>query len=293
MENKSRNETLLTLLFSLISLIGIGLVGWKFLGCQEQPMESKVLFVFITFLIGAFIFRWIQRKSATDRLKNWTREAIEWSDTGVSAVVLAFLIMAFVIQAFKIPSGSMIPTLLIGDHLFVNKFIYGTQVPFTQKKLWNLKKVKRFDVIVFLCPPEALNEEDRKKGIKKDFIKRAIGFSGDTIEIKNKVLYINGEKVQDLHAHFLHPTFFPKPYLWQSQEDYQKGWERGDFAYLPPEAVRDNFGPIKVPENHIFVMGDNRDGSFDSRFWGPLHEKYLKGKAWAIYWPIKRVRALH
>lgn len=293
MENKARREILLTILFSFISLIGIGLVGWKFLGCQEQPMESKVLFVFITFLMGAFIFRWIQRKSATDRLKNWTREAIEWSDTGVSAVVLAFLIMAFIVQAFKIPSGSMQPTLLIGDHLFVNKFIYGTQVPFTLKKLWHLKEVKRFDVVVFLCPPEALNEEDRKKNVKKDFIKRAIGFAEDTIEIKNKTLYINGENVNDLHAHFLHPTIYPKPFLWQSQEDYQRLWERGDFAYLPPEAVRDNFGPIKVPENHIFVMGDNRDGSFDSRFWGPLDEKYIKGKAWTIYWPLKRIRAIH
>ncbi len=292
MEDPSKKDIGLTTLFIIFSLIGIGLVSWKFLGSMEQPMESKVLFVFITFLVGSFLFRWIQRKSKGDRLKDWTQEAIEWSDTGISAVVLAFLIMSFVVQAFKIPSGSMQPTLLIGDHLFVNKFIYGSQIPFTQKKLWDFKAVKRQDVVVFLCPPEALGEDDRKKNIKKDFIKRAIGFPGDTIEIKNKVLYINGKPSDDPHAHFMHPIIYPKPYLWQSKADYQRGWERGDFAYLPPEAVRDNFGPVQVPPDHIFVMGDNRDGSFDSRFWGPLDKKYLKGKAWAIYWPLTRMRAI-
>ncbi|MBI1979619.1 MAG: signal peptidase I [Elusimicrobia bacterium] len=225
-------------------------------------------------------------------MERWTREAIEWSDTAISAILLSFLIMAFILQAFKIPSGSMQPTLQIGDHLFVNKFIYGSQLPFTQKKLWNFKEVKRFDVIVFLCPPQALSEEERKENLKKDFIKRAIGLPGDTVQIKDKVLIINGEKVSDTRAHFFLPTIYPRPNLWRTQEDYQKSWEKGDFVYLPVEAVRDNFGPVRVPAGHIFVMGDNRDGSFDSRFWGPLPEKYLKGKAWLVYWPFSRMQMI-
>jgi len=286
--NSERRDKLLSWLFWTIALTAVGIIGWKFFGSQDQPMEIKILSVFFSFIFCAFAFRWIGKKSQNPRLERWTAEAIEWSDTGISAVFLAFVVMAFVLQAFKIPSGSMHPTLLIGDHLFVNKFIYGTQVPFTLKKLWNLKNVKRFDVIVFLCPPPALSEEDRKAKVKKDFIKRAIGLPGDLIEIKNKILYVNGEKADEIHAYFLHSSTYPKPSLWRSQEQYQSSWENGEFVYLPSEAVRDNFGPVKIPQKHFFVLGDNRDGSFDSRFWGPLPERYLKGKAWLVYWPLKR-----
>lgn len=296
MENLNRTEkkenVFLNWFFWTIALTSIGFIGWKFFSSQEQPMETKILFVFFTFLLCAFIFRWIRNKSSGGRLERWTNEAIEWSDTGVSAVLLAFFIMAFIVQAFKIPSGSMQPTLLIGDHLFVNKFIYGTQIPFTLKKIWHYKEVKRYEVVVFLCPPTALSEEERKNEVKKDFIKRAIGLPGDLIEIKNKVVYLNGEKMADPNARFIHDTVFKKPQLWKSNEDYQKKWEKGEFVYLPVEAVRDNFGPIKVPENSFFVMGDNRDGSFDSRFWGPLDEKYMKGRAWLVYWPFNRFRII-
>ena len=154
---ENNNESFLILLFWLLSFCGLGIIGWKFFACQEEPMETKVIYVFSTFLAASFLFRWIRKKSSGVKIEKWTREAIEWSDTGVSAVLLAFLIMAFLIQAFKIPSGSMRPTLEIGDHLFVNKFIYGTQIPFTSKKLWDFKQVKRFDVVVFLCPLNALS----------------------------------------------------------------------------------------------------------------------------------------
>lgn len=282
------NNKTLNALFWLVVSTAFALVGWKFFGSQDQPMESKILFVFITFVFCAGTFRWIRKRNTDERLERWSAEAIEWSDTGISAVLLAFFIMAFVMQAFKIPSGSMIPTLLIEDHLFVNKFVYGTQLPFTTKKLWTLKKVQRYDVVVFLCPPTALSQPERKEGVKKDFIKRAIGLPGDVIEIKNKMLFINGQKWDDPRAYFMHSSTFTALKFWKSPEDYQKAWEKGEFAYLPTEAIRDNFGPIKVPEHHFFVMGDNRDGSFDSRFWGPLDEKYLKGKAWLVYWPFNR-----
>ena len=283
----------LDFLFWAVSGSAIAVIGWKFFGSQEQPMETKILTVFLTFSLCALIFRWIRKKTAGDRLTRLANEAIEWSDTGISAVFLAFIIMAFILQAFKIPSGSMQPTLLIGDHLFVNKFVYGTQVPFTLKKLWNFKDVKRSDVVVFLCPPNALSEEDRKHDVKKDFIKRAIGLPGDVIEVRNKVLHVNGVKVDDPQAHFGQPFIFPRLNLWKTKEEYQRNWQNGEFVFLPTEAVRDNFGPVTVPEKSIFVLGDNRDGSFDSRFWGPLPAKYLKGRAWVVYWPIKRFKAIH
>lgn len=290
---ENNKESSLIFLFWLLTLCGIGIIGWKFFASQEEPMETKVIYVFSAFLAASFLFRWIRKKSSGVNLERWTREAIEWSDTGVSAVLLAFFIMAFLIQAFKIPSGSMRPTLEIGDHLFVNKFIYGTQIPFTSKKLWNFKEIKRFDVVVFLCPPNALSEEERKKGVKKDFIKRAVGLPGETVEIKNKTLYVNGKKMDDIHAHFLHSTIYPKAKFYEQEAEVQKIWENGEFIYLPAEAIRDNFGPVKVPEKHFFVLGDNRDGSFDSRFWGPLPEKQLKGRAWLLYWPFNRLKIIH
>lgn len=280
-------------LFWLLAAIGLGIIGWKFFGAQDEPMEQKILIVFSTFLMGAVLFRWLLKDAQDERLKAWGREAIEWSDTGISAVLLAFVIMSFIVQAFKIPSGSMIPTLQIGDHLFVNKFHYGSQVPFTLKKFWHYKDAKRNDVVVFLCPPQALSQEEREAGVQKDFIKRAIGLAGDTVEIRNKVVYVNGEPFEDPHKFIGQEVIYPKPQFWSSEEEYQQAWQRGEFVYLPAEAIRDNFGPITVPQNSIFVMGDNRDGSFDSRFWGPLPEKYLKGKAWLLYWPLPRWRQIH
>ncbi len=289
MENKNKA---LKFIFWVVTTLALGVIFYKFFGDLEQPMEWKILTVFITFSICAFLYRVLRKKSTEDQLTRWTDEAIEWSDTGVSAVSLAFVIMAFVLQAFKIPSGSMIPTLLVGDHLFVNKFIYGPQVPFTLKRIKKFKEVQRYDVVVFLCPPAGLSESDRRDGIKKDFIKRCIGLPGDTIEIKDKALYINGQKADDAHGTFNQPAIYPRVALFKTKEEYQAQWEKGEFAHVQTELIRDNFGPVKVPEKHFFVLGDNRDGSYDSRFWGPLPEEYLKGRAWLLYWPLNRIKLI-
>ena len=282
-----KNSKALKFSFWLVAAGALFVIFRKFFGDIEQPMESKILTVFIIFIFCAAFFRWVRKKSTDAQLNRWTAEAIEWSDTGISAVFLAFLVMAFIVQAFKIPSGSMKPTLLIGDHLFVNKFIYGPQIPFTRKRIFKVKDIRRFDVIVFLCPPQGLSEEDRAAKLKKDFIKRCVGLPGDTVEIRDKVLFINGEKVEDLHASLIDPIVYPKINLAKTPEDYQAAWEIGRLAYVQMQWIRDNFGPVKVPENSYFVLGDNRDGSFDSRFWGPLPEEYIKGKAWLVYWPLK------
>jgi len=173
----------------------------------------------------------------------------EYSEAFVVAVILAILIRALFVQAFKIPSGSMIPTLLIGDQILVNKFIYGIRVPFTDERWPRFKDPQHGDVIVFVYP------EDRTK----DFIKRVVGVGGDTVEIRNKQVYVNGKPENNPHARYGPNT-------------------------IDPTGKRDNMPPVKVPEGHLFVMGDNRDQSHDSRWWGFVPASDVKGEAFLIYY---------
>jgi signal peptidase I len=183
----------------------------------------------------------------------------EYAEAIITALLLALIIRAYIIQAFKIPSGSMIPTLVIGDHILVTKFIYGTKIPFSDKSILVFKQPGKGDIIVFKYPEDP----------KKDFIKRVVATGGDTLEERNKIIYVNGKEVTEPFAY--HGDSFVRP--------------RGD--------PRDNFGPLIVPENKVFVMGDNRDQSFDSRYWGFVDIKAIKGKALIIYWswdPGNRLR---
>jgi len=167
------------------------------------------------------------------------------------AVVLALFIRTFIVQAFKIPSPSMVETLLIGDHILVNKFIYGVKVPFLDKTIIPLKEPKRGDIVVFKFPGDP----------SIDYIKRTIGIAGDIIEIRNKRIFVNNEPDDGGYAIFQDPRVLS--------------------GNIQP---RDNFGPVTVPEDSLFVMGDNRDHSYDSRFWGFVDLKAVKGKAFLIYW---------
>jgi signal peptidase I len=176
---------------------------------------------------------------------------IEYLEAIIIAILIAFFIRTFVVQAFKIPSGSMKPTLLIGDHLLVNKFIYGVKIPFVRKTMVSISDPKRGDVVVFIYP------EDHSK----DFIKRVIGVSGDTIEIRNKKIFLNGLPYNDAHGVYVDDFIIP--------------------GSIQP---RDNFGPFTVPKDALFTMGDNRDQSYDSRFWGVVDKKDVLGKAMIIYW---------
>jgi signal peptidase I len=175
----------------------------------------------------------------------------EYLEAAAIAVLLALFIRTFVVQAFKIPSGSMEPTLLIGDHILVSKFIYGIKLPFTEKTLIPLSDPKRDDVVVFIYPVDRT----------KDFIKRVIGLPGETIEIRNGKIYINGKIYDDKFG------------------QYTPSEVKGT-----PPGGGNPFGPVTVPDNHIFVMGDNRDHSYDSRFWGFVPAKSVKGKAFIVYW---------
>ncbi len=171
----------------------------------------------------------------------------EFTKAIVSALILAFVIRATVVQAYKIPSGSMIPTLLIGDHLLANKFIYGEKVPFLNKKLFVFRKPERGDIVIFPCPVDP----------GKNFIKRVVAVEGDAVEERNKQLFINGNPVSE-------------PYV-QYTDNFMS-------------VQRDNFGPYLVPHNKVFVMGDNRDHSYDSRYWGYVDIDNIKGEAFIVYW---------
>jgi signal peptidase I len=187
------------------------------------------------------------KKIKEEKKKSALRENIE---AILVAVVLALFIRTFVVQAFKIPSGSMLNTLQIGDHILVNKFIYGVKLPFLQTTVIPVSEPKRGDIVVFKFPVDP----------SKDFIKRVIAVEGDTVEITDKHVYVNGQLQQNDYAIHLDPHI-----------------QRLD-------KNRDNFGPVTVPKNSIFVMGDNRDFSFDSRFWGFVDLKDVKGEAFIIYW---------
>lgn len=258
----------------------------------NQSMEFKLLAAsVILFVIAKYVGAQLKKRKGEP--SKTAKEAHEWLETGWSAVLIASFIMYFFIQAFKIPSGSMRDTLLEGDHLFVNKFIYGLHVPLSEgKRLVQFKKVQRKDIIVFKCPPAALSNTEKMEFVQKDFIKRCMAFGGDVVEIKNKKLYVNGELMDEPYVKFADRMSYPAVKIFPNSNYYQRAWESGQFANLSPDIVRDNFGPVVVPAGHYFAIGDNRDRSFDSRFWGPLPDKNLKGRALVLYWPLSRLRLI-
>ncbi|MDO9288857.1 MAG: signal peptidase I [Thermodesulfovibrionales bacterium] len=184
-------------------------------------------------------------------MKSKKRLLWEYTEAIITALILALLIRAYVIQAFKIPSGSMIPTLVIGDHILVNKFLYGTKIPFSETMVLEFTKPEKGNIIVFKYPEDPT----------RDFIKRIIAVEGDVVESKNKTIYVNGK---------------------QTSEPYTQHTDNS----IRPMGIepRDNFGPLIVPRNKFFVMGDNRDQSYDSRYWGYVDRKDIKGKALILYW---------
>lgn len=184
------------------------------------------------------------------KAKSSLRENIE---AVIIAIMIALFIRTFLVQAFKIPSGSMLETLQIGDQILVNKFIYGVKIPFTDGKILIPVKIpEKGDIVVFKYPEDP----------SKDFIKRVIAIGGDTLEIINKKLYVNDTPVED------------EPYAVYKTRDIIPG----------KYSTRDNLKKIRVPKNKLFVMGDNRDNSHDSRFWGFVDLKAVKGEAFMIYW---------
>lgn len=207
----------------------------------------------------------------------------EYTEAFVIAVILALIIRAYVVQAFKIPSGSMIPTMLVGDHILANKFMFGLKLPFLDSRFLIFRQPKRGDIIVFSFPRNREKAECRSTAKNmlhragnvlhtgnpsylfqddcRDFIKRVVGVGGDRIEIRNKTVYVNDLSLDE-------------PYTIHRDTQVED----------PGQTPRDHFGPVTVPRNQFFVMGDNRDQSYDSRFWGFVDMEDIKGKAFIIYW---------
>ena len=188
----------------------------------------------------------------------------EYLEMLVGAIILALFVRAFVFQAFKIPTGSMEPNLLIGDHLLVDKLVFSPSLGFLEDALLAKRAIARGDVLVFKFPEDPT----------RDFIKRVIGLPGETFEIQDKQVLINGTAIEEKYAHFLEPP------IKKTDPEY------GFFA----EDTRDNFGPKKIPPGHLMMMGDNRDNSRDSRFWGTLPISQVKGRAVVVYWSYEASR---
>jgi signal peptidase I len=182
--------------------------------------------------------------------------AREYFESIVVAVLLALFIRTFVVQAFKIPTGSMEPNLLVGDHLLVNKFVFAPAATALERMLLPMRDIRRGDIIVFKFPEEP----------ERDFIKRVVGLPGDSVELKSRQVFINGKLIEEPYAHYLFPVSDGE------SESYD---------------VRAKYGPVTVPARHYFMMGDHRDNSQDSRYWGFLPEHYIKGRALTIYWSFE------
>jgi signal peptidase I len=184
----------------------------------------------------------------------------EYAESIVIAVILALFVRTWIVQAFKIPTGSMENNLLIGDHLLVNKFVFGPTIGTVDRALLPIRNIRRGDVVVFKYP----DEPDR------DFIKRVIGLPGETLEMRAKKIYIDGKPLDEPYVHFLQPA--------------------SDAQEITRFDMREQYGPVTVPADQYFVMGDNRDNSQDSRYWGFLPGHYVKGRALMIYWSYESGR---
>jgi signal peptidase I len=187
----------------------------------------------------------------------------EYFELIVETAVFVFFVMTFVVQAFQIPTGSMEPTLLVGDFLLVNKLVYSAPVLPVEKYILPRREIRRRDIVVFKYPER----------LSQDFVKRVIGLEGEKIEIKNKQVYVNDQPLAESY---------------KVHNDTQVFAKNGFYRY--DDTIRDNFGPVVVPPGHYFVMGDNRDNSYDSRYWSFLPRDNIKGKPWVIYFSYRAER---
>jgi signal peptidase I len=199
-------------------------------------------------------------KDAKNKKKREKSVFREYFELIAETAVFVFFVMTFVVQAFQIPTGSMEPTLLVGDFLLVNKLVYAQAPTPLEKFILPRKDIRRKDIVVFKYPND----------LSQDFVKRVIGLPGERLEIKNKQVYINDKPIEEKY---------------KVHNDSQVYANTEYYHY--DDAIRDNFGPVTVPAGHLFVMGDNRDNSLDSRYWSFLPLSYIKGRPWVIYFSYR------
>lgn len=281
--------------FALALVAALSLESRLNLGSAGGALSAKELLLAAggALILGAYGFwRAYANGGKAEARRHYLSEDLEWAETVFSAVILATVMMYFIVQAFKIPSASMETTLRVGDHLFVNKFLYGVRLPLTDVRFLRLREVRRGDIIVFRFPTDDPDEEHCGSGqYGKDFIKRVIGLPGEVVELQDGKVFIDGKPLEREPYALYVPgqARVPRPGVPLSLEQYQTLWVERKLDKRLGDAMRDNFGPVTVPKDSYLVLGDNRDHSCDSRFWGPVPERYLKGKAWVIYWPPSRM----
>ena len=275
----------------LILLCAAYLVLFVMGGGSGEPvgMGKIILSLLVAAVCGGYGY--VHGKKASDKKKESLMKAdLEWSNTVYFAGFVASIVMFFFIQAFKIPSASMHNTLFEGDHLFVNKAAYGFRIPLTQIRFGALDEIKPGDIVVFRFPAE--NRQQQNCGgsqYGKDFVKRVIAMPGDTVQVINGRPVVNGQELPQ-QPYELYEDIVREPYeMPEDLDQYQQIWQDHQLDNYLGLYLRDSFGPVTVPEGTYFVMGDNRDNSCDSRFWGPVPRENIKGKAWFIHWPPSRI----
>jgi len=246
------------------------------------PGGGKYLPALLAAGAGAWTFWTVfaQGKVAKERHRVLLEDK-EWGETIFSAVLLAAFLMYFILQAFKIPSGSMRDTLLEGDHLFVNKFIYGVRVPLTSVRLGRLRPIRRGDIVVFEFPtkgPQEIHCGSSQSG--KDFIKRVVGLPDDVIEVRNGNLIVNGAVQEEPYVSHSGVDADPPSGQFEWQRRFLVRPAAARTAYRPS---RDTWGPLVVPRAHYFMLGDNRDNSEDSRYWGFVPDSLVRGRPMIVY----------
>lgn len=272
---------------------------------QSTSGKTMLVWVFILAATGYGFFS--GRKKEGKKREHVIKVDMDWANTVYFAGFVASIVMFFLVQAFKIPSASMYNTLQIGDHLFVNKAAYGFRIPLTNIRFGQFKPIEKGDIIVFSFPA------DRKDQVNcggyqygRDYVKRVIALPGDKVEVRQGELYINDKK-EPLHGYEVFrvdrrmdpvvavdmlPAAPDSEVIHIAPAVYQALWEGRTLEHELGLSLRDNFGPVVVPEGQYFGMGDNRDDSCDSRFWGPIPRENIKGTAWFIHWPLSRIRLI-
>jgi signal peptidase I len=204
----------------------------------------------------------------------------EWAKSFQVAILVFLFVRAFIVEAFKIPSGSMERTLLVGDFLLVNKLVYGAEVPFTGKRLPALREPRLGDVVVFQWPQDP----------SKNFVKRLVGMPGDTLAMENGTLIRNGRVVREQYVVHTDPGMDPGGEEFRWQRDYLVKSAQAFSGYHPS---RNNWGPIVVKPRHYFMLGDNRDNSLDSRYWGFVPDSLIRGQPLVVYSSFQPDSGIH
>ncbi|MBO4675727.1 MAG: signal peptidase I [Elusimicrobiaceae bacterium] len=262
-------------------------------GGEGTPTQWGVLLPLELIVVGVAFYGYFKGLKANDEQRDKiTKSDLDWSNTVYFAGFVASLVMFFFVQAFKIPSASMRYTLMEGDQLFVNKAAYGFRVPFTNIRFGQFQDIKVGDIIVFKFPAQSRDQHNcgPETQYGRDFVKRVVAMPGDTVQVKRGKLWVNGKEMEQQPYEVYEDLPRVETEVEPGEElMYQALWENHTLDNYLGGGLRDSFGPVIVPPNTYFAMGDNRDNSCDSRFWGPVPRENIKGKAWFVHWPLSKM----